>query len=142
MLATQSFSIFADGIYKWTDENGQIHYGNKPPENEQSVTSVNVPKKNRNTIPVTSEERKRKQQTLLRALTEERLMKEEAKAENDKKEAQQKRQCIIARDRLKSYERSNRIYSLNEKGERVFMSNKNRDKSVAEFKRKVNEWCN
>ena len=142
LIAFQSSSVFAEGIYKWTDDNGQIHYGSKPPENEQSATVVNMRKKSVNTIPVTSDERKRKQQNLLRALIEERQIKEEAKAENDKKEAQQKRQCIMARDRLKSYERSSRIYNLNEKGERVFMSDKDRDRSVAEFKRKVNEWCN
>ena len=142
LLASQSFSIFAEGIYKWTDENGQVHFSSKPPDNDNSATEINLPKNKLNTIPVTSEERKRKQQNLIRALTEERQLKEEARAEKKQDEAKRKRQCLVAKDRLKSYERANLIYNLNEKGERVYMSDKDRDRSVAEFRRKVSELCN
>jgi len=142
LLVIQTFSVMAEGIYKWTDANGQTHFGSKPPDNEQSATEINMQQRQTNSIPVTSDERKRKQQNLLRAMTEERQLKEETKAEEKKKEAQRQRECLVAKDRLKSYERANLIYNLDEKGERVFMSDKDRDRSVAEFRQKVNEWCN
>ncbi len=30
------------GVYKWTDENGQVHYGERPPETPADVSEVTV----------------------------------------------------------------------------------------------------
>lgn len=32
----------AERVYKWTDENGVVHYGSRPPANAQEVDSVDL----------------------------------------------------------------------------------------------------
>lgn len=39
-------SVQADGIYKWVDENGVVHFGSQPPKQEQ-VEVVKAPKSDR-----------------------------------------------------------------------------------------------
>lgn len=34
----------ADGIYKWVDEDGMVHYGTNPPKDSKSVETVRKPK--------------------------------------------------------------------------------------------------
>src|SRR5690554_690182 len=36
LLAAQPTSSVADSIYKWVDDNGQVHFGQQPPDNRQS----------------------------------------------------------------------------------------------------------
>ncbi|ADP97719.1 DUF4124 domain-containing protein [Marinobacter adhaerens] len=38
-LATLSFSAFAQ-VYKWTDENGNVHFGNQPPPGQQEEVQI------------------------------------------------------------------------------------------------------
>ena len=35
LLASLSFSAVAQ-VYKWTDENGNVHFGNQPPPGQQN----------------------------------------------------------------------------------------------------------
>lgn len=37
LAAMVSLSAHADGVYKWTDKNGNVHYGDKPKEGGQQV---------------------------------------------------------------------------------------------------------
>ncbi|WP_043320880.1 DUF4124 domain-containing protein [Microbulbifer sp. HZ11] len=52
LIATLTFSLglmasaHADGIYKWVDENGVLHFGSQPPKKEQ-VEVVKAPKSER-----------------------------------------------------------------------------------------------
>lgn len=39
LLATLSFSAFAQ-VYKWTDENGNVHFGNQPPPGQQEEVHI------------------------------------------------------------------------------------------------------
>ncbi|MCH9690902.1 MAG: DUF4124 domain-containing protein [Gammaproteobacteria bacterium] len=36
LLATLALAARADGIYKWVDEDGVVHFGEQPPRNEQA----------------------------------------------------------------------------------------------------------
>lgn len=38
LLALGSSTLWAEGIYKWTDANGRVHFGDRPPE--QAVTET------------------------------------------------------------------------------------------------------
>lgn len=39
LLATLSFSAFAQ-VYKWTDENGNVHFGNQPPPGQHEEVKI------------------------------------------------------------------------------------------------------
>ena len=39
LLATLSFSAVAQ-VYKWTDENGNVHFGTQPPPGQQEEVKI------------------------------------------------------------------------------------------------------
>lgn len=39
LLASLSFSAVAQ-VYKWTDENGNVHFGNQPPPGQQEEVHI------------------------------------------------------------------------------------------------------
>ncbi len=79
---------------------------------------------------------------MLRAFEEERNLRKEARAKKEHDEARNRRNCMRARDRLKNYERASVLYKLNEKGERVYYSDTQRNRAVADLKSQINKWCN
>ncbi|WP_346838856.1 DUF4124 domain-containing protein [Microbulbifer sp. SAOS-129_SWC] len=46
LLSSLAICAQADGIYKWKDENGVIHFGSQPPQ-EQQVEVIKKPKSQR-----------------------------------------------------------------------------------------------
>ncbi|AMX01654.1 DUF4124 domain-containing protein [Microbulbifer thermotolerans] len=46
LISALAFAARADGIYKWVDENGVVHFGSQPPQ-KQSVEVVKKPKSER-----------------------------------------------------------------------------------------------
>lgn len=46
MISTLALAARADGIYKWVDENGVVHFGSQPPQKE-NVEVVKKPKSER-----------------------------------------------------------------------------------------------
>lgn len=41
VLAVTALAAPAGSVYKWTDKNGKVHYGDRPPEKEQQATRLN-----------------------------------------------------------------------------------------------------
>ena len=80
-------------VYKWTDANGKVHYGERPPPGTTGE-SVRVPKSdNTSTAPVGDAERRARQRKLLRAFEDDRKEREANKAKTRKQEAKLKRAC-------------------------------------------------
>jgi hypothetical protein len=126
------------GIYKWVDENGQVHYGERAPQTSRSeqVQVEQGPAPDTNAA-----QRRAKQQKFMRAIDEERKVKESARKKAEQKAAQRQRQCAMARDRLRTYERSSRVYRVDSKGNRVYLPDSSRDQAISQARRDVQRWC-
>ena len=139
MLCLLSLSTVAGAeIFKWVDEQGRIHYGDKPVENSESITVDTDKKGNMNTGPSREEKRKR----LLDAMQEdnERNQKEEKK--NKEKKQKQKRKCLWAKDRLQRLERASYMYDLDSKGNKVIASNEQRSTKTEQLRKSIKKYCN
>ncbi len=133
------FSSLANaGVYKWTDENGNVHYGDKPTTGGERLNiSTETP-----TRSTTSDEtREERRQRISDSLTDDRLARKEKKAEAKKKKAQSDRQCVYAKDRLKRYQRAGRLYNLDKEGNRVILPDKSRDKTIANLQKEIRKNC-
>ena len=73
------------GVYKWTDEDGNVHYSDKPVSTSSKQLDIQSPSKNTQTG--NESDRQSYQKRVLQSLTEERQRKEKNKA--DKKKEQQ-----------------------------------------------------
>lgn len=93
MIAVLWFTLASSGsaaeaIYKWTDANGRVHYGQKKPENVRSVEMVDItptPAATSNTNPLLSENSAATEVDRINALSE-RLASERRAAEQARQE--------------------------------------------------------
>jgi len=97
VLCILSFALCGSEVYKWVDEDGNVHYSDKPPENQQS-TEVEIQK-----APAVSEE------NVAESSAETWLEQQRTKREEEKQQkkdlrqitaADSKNQCSAARHML------------------------------------------
>ncbi len=129
------------GVYRWVDDQGRVHFGDKPPDKEraESIDTTASPAPARPAP--NAAERRDKQQRLLRAWEEERRQREEAQAKNKEEQERRENNCRIARDRLRSYRDAGYLYDLDAKGERRVFSYAERDAAIKEMEAAVAQWC-
>ena len=140
LVITVLFALPAQAeIYKWTDEKGNVHYGDKPIVNSEEIL---IPEKINVQSRVTMQEREEKRKRLLESFAEDRADKKEQQEKLEIKKTKLNRQCITARDRLKTYQKSSRLYDLNEKGERVILSDMARQQAVNQLAAEIDKYCN
>ena len=132
-------------VYKWVDSKGTTHYSEKAPAGEKSK-----PVELRDTAPrppgtpdsgaaaaSASSDFKGKEIEFRRR----QAAREEAAALAEQDKARRDAACKSARARLINLQRIGSLYRLDDKGERVFMSNAERDATVAKYEADVNRNC-
>lgn len=131
--------LSAGEVYRWTDEDGQVHFSDKPMNGDAEV--LDMPEQPQRQGITTEQDRREKQQRLLRAFEEERIKRREARAKAEQEREQRRRHCHEARDNLRNYNQSGGIYDLDENGERVYMDEEERDAYIKKWRRAVARWC-
>jgi len=124
-------------IYKWIDEQGKVHYGDKAVEDSKEI-DVNI--SNRGHLKV-NESREKKRRKLLKAFDDDRQRENKEKAKKKKKKKKLKRNCAISKDRLRVYERAGSLYDIDKNGNKVVLSNKEREKTLTELRKSINKHC-
>jgi hypothetical protein len=125
-------------VYKWTDENGRVYYGDRPGNDDYKRIII------RQSGPMSKIEMERvqKRQRLLEVMEEER--RERNQEQQDQREARDKRraQCEMARQNLESVLTSSYLYEetddpLNPK----ILSEQERNTATLSAEKAVSEWC-
>jgi hypothetical protein len=132
-------------VYKWVDENGVTHYGERPPQNQKAQTVGTKPATAPMAVPAPDSPSAKppdsgdvQQQNIE---FQRRRIERERKAEQELKQAQDKRKrCNLARDDLKQAEGSD-LYDLNEKGERIFLDEAKRKAEIEQLRRRIEQFC-
>jgi hypothetical protein len=113
-------------LYKWTDENGRVAYGDQPPpgakpERLNPGIGPADPSALRDMASKDAEIKKRQQ---LRA-------DEAAKTAKDESDGKKKLdQCVQARGRIKTLRNEVAVFRYNEKGEKVFYEASDREQAI------------
>ncbi len=132
---------WAGKIYKWVDENGQIHYSSKKPDN-QDVETVKVKKgpkvapKQTKDSDVTDQSSTTDSDDDVEARAAAKKQLAAADAVNNKK------QCELARKNYAALNASVRVVRTNEKGETVRMSDDERLNSLLTAQKSIDQYCN
>ena len=139
LLAMAASHAGAEGIYKWTDAQGRVHFGDRPPGEGRSAP-ITPP-----TAPVESSasdtDRAERRQRLLDMYRDERLEKQEREAKQKADEEDRRRRCAQARDRLARYEQSGRVYEPLPSGERRYLSDGEVDAEIRTTRNEIARWC-
>ena len=130
-------------IYKWLDENGQVHYGSQPQPDSQSVEQIKI-RKNSTTSPRISKE----------DLAIDAINRQEAEAERKKQQALQpepvkptipasekRRLCKQAREDYSRIMSRGRMREKNSKGEYVYLTETQRQQRLQASKNRQKKYC-
>jgi hypothetical protein len=125
-------------VYKWVDEKGVTHYDERPPQGKKAQ-EVEQRLSNPGPAPGKAGQPSWKEQDL--EFRRRQIQAEQAEAKDKQREASQKQACNQGRDQLAQMKSARRLYRLDEKGERVFQSDDERNASIARLEQLVAERC-
>jgi len=144
MLMSLLSNANAATVYKWIDEDGQVHYGHKT----ENKNAKEIEIKNRyidsgnSTRPLSAEERVNKQKRFLKALDAENRSLAEEKRKKKEREERRASRCNASRDQLRRAESASALYDLDEKGNRVLLNKKQYVQAMSQARARVQKWCN
>ena len=134
----------AAAVYKWVDDQGVTHYSEKPPQGkkppEVPIRSQPAPAtpQGPQSGPKTWQQQEAEFQQR-RVEQEERRTKKQA---HDQATAEDRmRACLDARHDLHALEQQRPVYTINAKGERTYIEDKNRDQVRERIKQIVEQNC-
>ncbi len=125
-------------VYKWVDEKGVTHYGERPPQGRKA-NEVEQRLSNPAPAPGKTAPPDWKEQEI--EFNKRRIKAEQAEARNQKREASQRETCKQARDRLALYKSARGSFHLDEKGERVWHSDAEHNATIVRLEQRVSEHC-
>ena len=108
-------------FYKWVDEKGVTHYSESPPDTGQAKRVDIAPSPPSATRPPVDWKAKEAE------VRRQRLRKEQADAQAGEVDAKRKDECLEAQRRLDLLAKGRPLYRVNERGERVYMEDAQRD---------------
>lgn len=134
-LAHQGVSA---GVYRWVDDEGKVHYGDRPPGKDKAtpieLESAPAPDPD-------DDERRAKTRRLLDAMESKRDRENEQAAQAKADKARRERNCEIARRHVTLYQRANQISRVGADGERTYLSDEERDQALTHARSLVDRWC-
>ncbi len=145
MLATWCLvSPLQAGVYKWTDEQGRVHYSDTPPNKDTPQYDLRTPVASDRPSPgatLSEEERRIKQRKLMDSLEADRMEKEQAEAKQKQQQAMRARNCQHAQAELRASKQANLIYDYDAAGNRVYLNETQRQQYLDKKYAAVRKWC-
>ena len=136
-----STAALASDIYKWVDEDGNVHYGDKPigtqSERMAIASSATDPARVNAATRATADAR-----TAAAERREERIADEAARAEQRAEAEQRAQQCADARAAMQRFITARRVYQEDENGERVYLDDAERQAARDRVENQISEHCN
>ena len=136
---TNTQTLNAD-VYKWVDEDGRVHYGDKPSGNQ--ATEIDI--KPSSSQPARSEDWKtiqQRQKKYLEYLEDERKDRDEIKAKQAAEKAERQRLCTEATEYHQKL-LSNRLWYREDKdGNKVYLDYKEKDEEIRKTKEMMDKFC-
>ena len=145
MIATPAF---AAEIYKYTDEDGNVHYGDRP-SGEPAEETVYVASKRTDNAVVQRNFNDRyapkpetaPQQQAAPAQPEEEAEQKLTRAEKIAARQEREQNCQKNRDRMSTLLNSRRLYREDENGERVYLDDADRQEARDKVQELIEQYC-
>lgn len=137
-LMLAGFAASAD-VYKWTDRDGNVHYGDRPPASGEQADSVSLTPSPE--LDADYGERSLKRRRLLEAFEADRAERQRLDDEAALAKRDRAQQCEQARRMLADLERANLLYTTDQDGNRVYMSDDERHQAARDITAWVQAHC-
>ena len=127
-------------IYKWIDENGNVHFDDRPGSGNKEKIEIKTTETS--SSPNTElQDRVEQEKQLLEIYEEERQENKLIKAEQREEKMELKKKCVQAKDYKRTLDESYGLYFLDEEGERVNLSAEEKDAELREIKEFIKKNC-
>jgi hypothetical protein len=123
------------GVYKWVDEDGQVHYGEQPGNTGAEIVPIRT---NETTAPRTMN---KDEVDIVKSYIEAKDKKKKEAEEQKKINRDKRKWCNEARSDLQAISSRGRLREINEKGEYVVMTEEQRQQRISAAKMKEREFC-
>lgn len=133
-------------IYKWTDADGNVHYGDRPTGDgvtvQTGVERVAIASSRTNSARVEAgvEARLERESARTEAATAAEESRKEAEAQRAEAEDRAEK-CVAYRERLQKFLTSRRLYRVDDDGERDYLDDGQMDAARAQVQAQVEEYC-
>lgn len=125
------------GVYKWVDEQGRVHFGDRPPAEQGEP--VDLPASPPPSAPPSDSVPDRGR--LLRMYEQERQDKQRKQAEQATADAERRRECDRTARTLRLYQRVGPLYDTLEDGSRRYLDGAEKDAEMAKLRGLLNKHC-
>jgi hypothetical protein len=140
-LLMVSSATLASEIYKYTDENGNVHYGDVPSGNPtEERLDIGYNRSDSAAIRGRVEARQERQANGRKA-AEEREKAKQTAAEEATAAEQKQQKCEESRARLQTYLSARKLYREDANGERVYLDEAGRDEARQRAEEAITEYC-
>lgn len=127
-------------VYKWVDENGTVHYGQRPKDKSSKRMKIRVKQPSTPAASSTSTAPKTGSTQASNSTGEAKKSAEELAWEKKQTEIKQKN-CEMARERMASLTAGGRMYEVKD-GQRHYLDDAARSAKMKDARESVNKWCN
>lgn len=127
------------GVYKWTDSDGNVHFGDRPVD-IQSATEVKI-RINNHTGVANSSGRNADREYLLKKIDEGKVADTEKKKKQKAETKKRKRLCKTYKTEYQIQLQSNRSYSMSPDGKRTYLSDNERMARQKKLSKGVSKHC-
>ena len=136
-----SGSVLASEIYKWTDANGDIHYGDRPSGDPTEQRMHITYKRTDNSAVQARVASRREGDAMRREAAEERAGAKQTEEELRAEREERNKKCTDYRAKLETLVTSRRLYREDENGEREYLDDTQRQEARQRAEELVAEYC-
>lgn len=123
-------------VYKWVDENGQVHYSDTPQRGAETVNVRTGEPADPHTV-----KRLERLKELSRQYDSERQEAEKKQAKAQQQAAKQEAACDAATKRYNTYRQHTRWFTTDSEGNKKYLSDKEYEQSIQEAKQAMKKAC-
>ena len=128
--------LFAGDVFKWTDENGVIHYSDTKPKNTDSTTlRIRAGKSKKPRTPAQQQAKNLENKNTETQKTQNQSL------QNKNQTSEIEAQCKTLRDNLKKFAENSRI-KINEDGNHRFLTPEEISEKKEKYQKAIKEHCN
>ena len=133
--------LYASEIYRWTDAEGNVHYGDRPSgaPTEQRM-NITYKRTDSSALQARAQSRAEGNQAIRDGL-DTRADEREAREEERAKAEERKQKCVEYRGKLETMVTARRLYREDENGERVYLNDSQIDEARQRAEELVAEYC-
>lgn len=126
------------GVYKWVDEQGRVHYGDRPESQRAAPVEIRPPA---GSPPPAPRDRGDRQRRLSNTLESDRVKRLEDRRRQEARKAELTQRCNLARDRMRRFESAGYLYDLDAAGERRVLNETQRRQATRKVQADIEKYC-